>query len=124
LKDSESNIRLAVARAIAGKGLSGLAMVLVSAAESEEDPDVMAEFYRALGRIGTSGAVQALTEVAQAKKGLLSGRKDSARRQAAVEGLGVAGTDAARTALQELAKDRDRDVRNAVRAALENPPAE
>jgi HEAT repeat protein len=124
LRDADPGIRLAVARSISGKGLAGLAMMLVTAAESEEDEDVMAEYYRALGRIGTPEAVQALIEVVNAKKGLLSGRKASPRRQAAVEGLGYAGTDAARASLQELTKDRDRDVRDAARAALDTPQAD
>jgi HEAT repeat protein len=123
LKDPDPSIRLSVARSISGKGLAGLAMVLVTAAESEEDPDVMAEYYRALGRIGTPDAISALMEVAQAKGGLLSSRKGSPRRQAATEGLGLAGTSAARAALEELAKDRDRDVREAARIALDTPPA-
>lgn len=124
LKDDDPGIRLAVARAISGKGLAGLAMVLVTAAESEEEPDVMAEYYRALGRIGTPDAVQALVEVAQSKGGLLSGRKAVPRRKAAVEGLGLAGTDAAKAALHDLAKDRDREVRDTARTSLDTPPAE
>ena len=100
-----------------------MAMVLVTAAESEEEPDVTAEYYRALGRIGTPDAVQALVEVAQSKGGLLSGRKAVPRRKAAVEGLGLAGTDAAKAALKELAKDKDREVRDAARIALDTPPA-
>ncbi len=118
LRDPDRAIRLTVAKALQGKGLGPLAMMLMSAAEAEEEPDVRGEYYRALGRIGTPDAVQALIEVAQSGKGLLGGRKASPRRRAAVEGLGLAGGRVAVTALRELAKDRDREVREAAQAAL------
>jgi HEAT repeat protein len=124
LRDADRGIRLTVAKALHGKGVGALAMVLVSAADAEEDPGVRAEYYRALGRIGTPDAVQALIEAAQSGKGLLGGRKASPRRRAAVEGLGLAGGRAAVTALRELAKDRDRDVREAAQAALARASAE
>jgi HEAT repeat protein len=114
LRDPVREVRLAVARELRGKGLGALSMVLVNAAETEDDPEIVAEYYRALGRIGTPEAVQALVEVAQPGQGLFSsGKKPSRRRVAATEGLTLAGTDAARAALQELARDRDREVRAA-----------
>ena len=117
LRDPDRNVRLAVARELGGKGLGALAMVLVSAAEAEEDQDVCAEYYRALGRIGTPEAVRALVEVAQPGRGLFATRKIAPhRRVAATEGLVLSHSDAARTALQELVRDRDRDVREAATA--------
>jgi len=114
LRDPVREVRLAVARELRGKGLGALSMVLVNAAETEDDPEIVAEYYRALGRIGTPEAVQALVEVAQPGQGLFSsGKTPSRRRVAATEGLTLAGTDAARAALQELARDRDREVRAA-----------
>ncbi len=118
LRDPDRSIRLAVARELRGTGPGALAMVLVSAVEVEEDTEVAAEFYRALGRIGTPEAVQALIGVAQSSKGLLSGRKVLPRRFAAIEGLGLAGSPAALTALRDLMEDRDRYVREAAQAAL------
>ena len=94
-------------------------MVLVSAVEVEEDTEVATEFYRALGRIGTPQAVQALIGVAQSTKGLLSSRKVLPRRFAAIEGLGLAGSPAAVAALRDLMEDRDRYVREAAQAALQ-----
>lgn len=118
LRDPVREVRLAVARELRGKGLGPLAMVLFTAAEEEEDPEIVAEYYRALGRIGTPDAVQALVGVAQPGQGRFSGnRVPSLRRVAATEGLSLAGTDAARAALQELARDRDRDVRAAATGA-------
>ncbi|MBE0592881.1 MAG: HEAT repeat domain-containing protein [Gemmatimonadales bacterium] len=119
LRDPVREVRLAVARELRGKGLGALSMVLLHAAESEEDPEVVAEYYRALGRIGTTEAVQALVEVAQPGQGLFSsGKTPSHRRVAATEGLALAASDVARTALQDLARDRDRDVRAAAAAGL------
>ncbi len=116
LRDSDPKVRLAVARAIAGKGLGALSMLLVSAAEEEEDTEVLAEYYRALGRIGTPEAIGALVEAAQSGKGFLA--RKGPRRRAATEGLALAGGDIARAALQELSTDRDREVREAAKAAL------
>lgn len=118
LRDPDRAIRLAVAKELRGSGLGALAMVLVNAVEVEEDQEVVGEFYRALGRIGTPEAVQALVGVAQSGRGLLGGRKASPRRCAAVEGLGLARSAAALAVLRDLTDDRDRDVREAARAAL------
>lgn len=119
LRDPDPKVRLAVARAIGGKGLGALSMLLVSAAEAEEDSEVLAEYYRALGRIGTPEAITALVEAAQSPKGFLA-RKAGPRRRAATQGLGLAGGDVARAALQELVSDRDREVREAAKAALQS----
>jgi hypothetical protein len=119
LRDLDRNVRLALAREIRGKGLSALSMVLLHTAESEQDPEVQAEYYRAMGRIGTPEAVQALIEVTRsAGKGLFA-RRQGVQRLAATEGLALAGGDVARTALEELASDRDKAVRAVARTALD-----
>ena len=123
-QDPDPKVRLAVAKEIGGRGLSGLAMPLVSAAESEVDPAVQSEYYRALGRIGTPDAVQALRNAASAGSGLFTlGRRVSVTRLAAVEALGDAGGAAAVDALTGLAKDRAGDVRKAARVALQRARA-
>ncbi len=117
LRDPDRNVRLSVAREIKGRGLAGLSMLLVTATETEEDPEVLAEYYRALGRIGTADAVRVLIEVAK-PGGRLMGRKAPERRKAATEGLVLAaiGSEAAQAALRELANDRDKAVREAARS--------
>lgn len=117
LNDADRQVRLAVAQHVGGRILGGLAMPLVNAAENEEDPEVQAEFYRALGRIGTPDAVQALARAAQAGGGLLS-RRVSVARLAAIDGLGKAGGKKAITTLEELARGRG-EVREAARRALD-----
>ena len=119
LRDPDRDVRLSVAKEIKGRGLEALSMLLVTATESEEDPEVLAEYYRALGRIGTPDAVRVLVDTAR-PGGLLKGRKEPERRRAAAEGLVLAtGSDAARTALQDLSSDRDKAVRKTARDRLE-----
>ncbi len=117
LRDSDPQVRAEVARGLSGKDLTALAMPLVNAVGEEEDEAVRDELYRALGRIGTASAVQALINAAR-PGGLLLKRRGATDRLAAVEGLGLAGGEAAVQALESLGKDRDRQVRDEARKAL------
>jgi phosphoglycolate phosphatase-like HAD superfamily hydrolase len=121
LRDPDQEIRLAVAREIYGEGMSGVVPTLSAAAETEEHPDTLHEYYRALGRIGTPAAVQMLVKFAE-PGGKFMGRRPLAPRVAAVEGLALArggGGNAARSALQALSSDSTKEVRDAARRALE-----
>ncbi len=119
LKEGDKELRALVAASIGGEERSrALAMPLVVLAEEETDPAVVAEYYRALGRIGTPEAVQALVKAAQ-PGGLLIGRRASGARAAAVDGLRLAGGATARTALESLASDGDKAVRELARRALD-----
>lgn len=120
LHDPDPDVRAAVAREVGGRGVSALAMHLVTAAGSEKEQAVVAEYYRALGRIGTSDAVQALANAAQ-PGGRILHRRAVANRLAAVDGLALAGGDAARAALKRLTKDRSGKVRRAAQKALRGP---
>jgi HEAT repeat protein len=117
MRDPDPEIRLAVAQAVGGRGLGALAMPVVAAVESEEDPGIQCEYYRALGRIGTADAVQILQKVVQ-PGGVLFGRRAAGPRLAAIEGLGASNNPAARPVLEALAADRGKDVREAARSAL------
>jgi hypothetical protein len=121
LVDPDPEVRMAVVKEVGGRVLSGLAMPLVSAADAEEDPEILGEFYRALGRIGTPDAVQVLIK-ASSGGGLLS-RKAVGPRLAAIEALGTARTPPAVEALKELAAGRSTDIRAAATAALEKARA-
>jgi HEAT repeat protein len=116
LSDPDRDVRLGVMKELGGRTLSGLAMPLVSAAEAEEDPEVLAECYRALGRIGTPEAVQSLIKAAN-DTGKLLARKAVGPRLAAIEALGAAGSATALAALKELAGGRG-ETRVAATAAL------
>jgi len=116
LKDGNAEMRALIASSIEGGHARALAMPLVGLCETESDPVVLREYLRALGRIGTPEAVQALARAAE-PGGRVLGRKSVANRLAAVEGLRLAGP-AAGAVLQALADDADKAVREAVQKAL------
>jgi len=119
LKDGDPESRALIAASVGGRGARALAMPLVAFAEQEQDLDVLREYYRALGRIGTPEAIKALALAAE-PGGRLLGRRPSSSRVAAVEGLRIAGGEAALAALQGLGRDGDKAVREqAVRALAE-----
>jgi HEAT repeat protein len=107
-------LRALIAASIGGAKSRALAMPLVTLAESETNQDVVREYYRALGRIGSPEAVQALANAA-APGGVLVGRKSPALRLAAVEGLRLAGASGV---LAGLAADGDKAVREAAKAPI------
>lgn len=121
LRDPDPEVRVAVARELRGYRLGALVMPLVSVAENEQNLDVLCEYYRALGRIGTPAAIQVLARAVQ-PGGLFAVRRSTAPRRAAAEGLALAGGKVARDMLQALAHDRDRDVRETALYALQHPP--
>jgi HEAT repeat protein len=120
LRDEDSQVRMTVAKELAGAGLSGLIMPLANELEREEDPEVREEVCRALGRIGTPEAVRTLENVARRKGKMFAQQRPSGDRRAAVEGLTLAGGDAARQVLKELAQDRDKEVRSAAQEGLKS----
>ncbi|HEX9611449.1 MAG TPA: HEAT repeat domain-containing protein [Gemmatimonadales bacterium] len=119
LRDKSAAVRMQAALGVGGRKSTPLAMPLVVAMEEEEDADVERELILALGRIGSSDAVQALLKFAQ-PSGRLFGRKPTALRVAAVEALRVAATAAAVGMLQGLAEDSDKEVRSAAQEALKD----
>lgn len=117
LHDRDPRVRASVAREIGGSGLSALVMPLINAIDAEDVEEVRAEYYRALGRIGSPDAITALKEAARKAGGLFRSRGGSLR-VAAVEGLAIAGGDEAKRVLESLKRDRDKDVRDAALSGL------
>jgi HEAT repeat protein len=117
LRDPSTEVRMQVAVGIGGRKSSALAMPLVVAMEEEKDEAVVRELILALGRIGSAEAVQALIKWAQ-PSGRIFGRRPSALRVAAVEGLRLAATPAALGTLEGLSSDGDRHVREAAKSAF------
>jgi HEAT repeat protein len=118
LKDPSPAVRLQAAQDLDGRKARGLAMSLAVVAEEEDKPDVQREMYLALGRIGSTEAIQALLKVAEpAKKSLFKRKPGAAVRLAAVAGLHAAGPSAA-NALKTLLEDDDAEVREAVQKSL------
>jgi HEAT repeat protein len=94
------------------------ATTLVRALENEEEEDVQFAILAALGKVATQDAVNRLVKAAE-PDGVLFRRKSTAYRVAAVRALGESRTPVAAAALRTLLNDRDRDVREAVKAALD-----
>jgi len=117
LRDKSAEVRMQAALGVGGRKSNALAMPLVVAMEEEEDEAVVRELILALGRIGSTAAVQALIKFAQ-PGGRLFGRKPAALRATAVEALRLAATPAAVGTLEGLTDDGDKQVRNAAQSAL------
>lgn len=117
IRDDAPGVRLHVLGLINGRAHRGLVMTLAVRADEETHPDVLRETYLALGRIGTTEAVQALGRAAE-PGGKLFKRKSSTPRIAAVDGLALVDGAAAEGVLRRLAADPDRDVRSAAARAL------
>jgi hypothetical protein len=117
MKEGAAELRGVVAASIGGAHARALAMPLVALADVEENADVRAEYLRALGRIGSPEAVEALVRAAE-PGGRVFGRRSALLRLAAVEGLRCAGGAAAHRALESLAADGERAVRDAASRAL------
>ena len=118
-RDPDVELRILVAGAIGGRRAGALAMPLVTAIQDERNVDVQCEYHRALGRIGTPDAIQALIKGAQ-PGGRLLGRRPTVLRLAAIDGLRAVATPAAVGTLEGLVGDRDREVARAAQEALED----
>ncbi len=122
LSDTDSDVRVAAARALATLGHQGAVPalnVLVTGKQIREahltEKIAMFESY---GTLGGGGAAQVLAELLN-KKGFLGRREPSEIRASAARGLGKAGTPDAQETLKAAQKDDDAVVRTAVRQALD-----
>jgi len=117
LRAADDQLRSIVLSAVKGRAADALVRPIAVAAEGEKDPELLREYLKALGRIGTPDAVRYLIKSAQPGRRLL-GRKSKEERLAAIEGLGLAGGVAAFGTLETLVADRDREIQDAARKAL------
>jgi len=116
--------RLEAARAIGRRGGGALAMPLLAALEHERDGATWHAMLLALANIEAPEAAAALASVALKKRGLLSrGGFSPAQRLDVVAALAASPTRASRTALTRVAREADREVAAAARAALERAGA-
>jgi HEAT repeat protein len=118
--DSAADVRQEAASALGRRrGERTSATTLVRALENEEEEDVQFAILAALGKVATQDAVNRLVKAAE-PDGVLFRRKSTAYRVAAVRALGESKTPVAAAALRMLLNDKDREVREAVTAALES----
>lgn len=121
LGDSAASVRLAAISAIAARKNARSSARLSQAIDDETETEVQFALLAALGRIGTSDAVQTLASAAEAAGGFFKTKKDAALRVAAVHGLADARTPMAMSTLQSLVNDKEREVRDAAKLALAVP---
>jgi hypothetical protein len=112
--DSVPAVRLEAVAALSARRGGRSGSILVGAIDDEAEPEVQYALLAALGRIGTAEAVQKLSKAAEAAGGFFKTRKDVGLRIAAIQALGETRTPGALLALQGLANDKVREVRDAV----------
>jgi hypothetical protein len=116
--DNAAEVRQEAASALGRRrGERTSATTLVRALENEEEEEVQFAILAALGKVATQDAVNRLVKAAE-PDGVLFRRKSSQYRVAAVRALGESRSPVAAAALRMLLNDKDRDVREAVQAAL------
>jgi HEAT repeat protein len=113
LVDPSARVRVQVATGLANRKGAKSATTLTRALDEESDVEVQLAILAALGRLGTPDAVSRLIKAAE-PDGRLFKKKPVAFRVAAVHALGEIRTSAARSVLQSLANDKEREVREAV----------
>ena len=116
--DASPVVRLEAVAGLALRKTGRAGSMLAKAIDNENEQEVQYAILAALGRVATPEAVQKLGKAAEAASGLFATRKNSGLRVAAVNALGEARTPGALTALQSLANDKDKDVKEAVARTL------
>ncbi|HXD22592.1 MAG TPA: HEAT repeat domain-containing protein [Gemmatimonadaceae bacterium] len=116
--DASPSVRLEAVAGLATRKTGRAGSLLAKAIDTEEDQEVQYAILDALGRVATPEAVQKLSKSAEAAGGLFTSRKNIGLRVAAVYALGEAHTAGALTALQALAGDKDKDVKEAAAKTL------
>jgi len=122
LADSSAQVRAQAAAGIEGAKFRNLVPVLLKALESESHPEVQREMLKALGRVGTSEAIDVLVRTAQPPRGLFR-KKHTTGRVDAIDGLRLANTPATLATIKDLLNDKDAEVREAAEKALRKAPA-
>lgn len=115
LEDPDENVRLAAAVACGELKVARALRPLVTMLEATTDPDKDILLIRALGHLGDPGAVLSLEK--HAVRTMFS-RPRTDVRIAAYRALHQIGTPKTRQMLLEVAKDKDEDVKDAVKKML------
>jgi hypothetical protein len=119
LSDPAPGTRISAAHALSQRNSRGLALPIVVALETEKDPAAWDALVGTLARIDSAEAMNALVEIATAKRPLLRAGRSLTQRLAVVTALRAAGTEAAGRALTRLALEGDSPVRRAAAAAIQ-----
>lgn len=121
LSDPDASVRLKAAHGLGRVTHTGVVPALLSALDTEADEAAAHAILLALAHHPADAAIQRI--VHETTPGSLLKRRPVARRLAATQALGESRTEAARTALRGLAKDRDRAVRELAERLLKDSAA-
>jgi HEAT repeat protein len=121
LTDPSALVRVQAANGLANRKGTKSATTLTRALDAETDTEVQLTILAALGRLATTEAVNRLIKAAE-PDGRLFRKKPVTFRVAAVHALGDVRTAGARAALQSLATDKEREVREAVLRVVMQAP--
>lgn len=120
LHHPDPKTRAAAADAIGMWRGGALALLLVSALETERDGEAWHAIVSALGRMGTPETCGALSTVALTRRSLLRRQGyTTGQRLAAVNALGLSDTPGARVTLERLAREAEGVVRYAADRVLQ-----
>jgi len=119
--DDDRGVRLAALKALTARGYKGalrrVEEVVQGKGRKDLDFNERRAFFEAYGAIVGPAGLPVLSDLI-AKRGLFRRKKSAEVRMCAALGLGRIGTPEARAVLESVAEDSDRQVRNAVTAAL------
>ncbi len=121
LSDNDRSVRMAAVRLVGERGFKGalprIEQVVLRRGHKSMDFNEKRAFFEAYGSIAGAAAVKPLGAMLRAR-GIFRRKRSSEVRMCAALGLGQVGTPEARAILERVQDDRDRQVKNAVGAAL------
>jgi len=121
LSDNDRSVRMAAVRLVGERGFKGalprIEHVVLRRGHKSMDFNEKRAFFEAYGSIAGATAVKPLGGMLRAR-GIFRRKRSSEVRMCAALGLGKVGTPEARAILERVQDDRDRQVKNAVGAAL------
>jgi hypothetical protein len=119
--DDDRGVRVAALKALSARGYKGalkrVEEVVQGKGRKDLDFNERRAFFEAYGAIAGAGGLGVLRELI-VRRGFFRRKQGADVRMCAALGLGKIGTADARAVLESVAEDNDRQVRNAVTAAL------
>jgi hypothetical protein len=119
--DDDRTVRIAALKALSARGYKGalrrVEEVVNGKGRKDLDFNERRAFFEAYGAIAGAGGLATLRDLI-VRRGFFRRKRSADIRMCAALGLGRIGTPEARAVLESVAEDKDRQVRNAITAAL------
>ncbi len=119
--DDDRAVRMAALKALSGRGYKGVLKRIEDVVQGKGRKDIdfseRRAYFEAYGAIAGPAGLEPLRGLLE-RRGLFRKKVSADVRMCAALGLGRIGTPEARAVLESVAEDNDRQVRNAVTAAL------